>query len=78
MHSRLVETYHCIFPTGEQCRATFHVSAKEVVFAIRWINIDKAYDSLQKEADLWIEGCVQQFLKEHPECKSLIFRQDRD
>ncbi len=44
---------------------------------IRWINIDKAYDTLQKEADQWIEGCVQQFLKEHPECESLTFRRDQ-
>jgi hypothetical protein len=74
---RLVETYHCMFPTGEQCRATFHVSAQEVVFAIRWINIDEPYSSLQKEADQWIESCVRKFIAEHPECESLTFRQDR-
>jgi len=77
MRPRLVETYHCMFPSGEQCRATFHVAPHEVIYAIRWIDIDKAYDSLQKEADLWIEGCVRQFLKDHPECEALPFRQDR-
>jgi len=34
MRPRLVETYHCMFPTGEQCRATFHRTPKEVIYAI--------------------------------------------
>jgi hypothetical protein len=73
---RLVEVYHCIFPAGEQCRATFRVSPNEVVYSIRWLNLERTYGSLQKEADQWIEGCVRQFLSEHPECESLTFRQD--
>jgi len=77
MHPRLVETYHCMFPSGEQCRATFHVSAKEVIFAIRWINIERPYDSLQREADQWIESCVTKFIAEHPECAGFKYRQDR-
>jgi hypothetical protein len=77
MRPRLVETDHCMFPSGEQCRATFHVTPKEVVYAIRWMNLENAYGSLQKEADQWIEGCVRKFLAEHPECESLAFRQDR-
>ena len=74
---RLAEVYHCIFPSGEKCRATFYVSSQEVVYSIRWLNVENAYGALQKEADLWIESCVRQFLTKYPECESLTFRQDR-
>jgi hypothetical protein len=75
---RLVEVYHCILSSGEQCRATFYTSPREVVYSIRWLNLKRTYRSLEKEADQWIESCVTKFLAEHPECRSLTFRRDRE
>jgi hypothetical protein len=74
---RSSEEYHCIFASGEQCRATFRVESNEVVYRIRWINVERVYGTLEKEADVWIESCIRQFLQEHPECESLPFRHER-
>jgi hypothetical protein len=74
---RFSEVYHCVFPSGEQCRATFRVASSEVTYSVRWINIERPYGTLEMEADLWIESCIGQLIKDHPGCESLPFRHER-